>query len=155
MRDEKGREEVLKVYRGHLTLVSLERKSYYSRRNLGRISIDTNFCLSIIVGGSTQSNMVTPRFKDHVKNHDFETIQQSITGVLVHGCGTYIFSHEPWVKGGSRLTCTVLSKTFEKLAVDIPAFKERGLPKTVFIQMDNCSGDNKNKVIFWIFLGSN
>ena len=152
-RDHEGREEILKQFRGHLTLVFLERKSYYSRRYLGRLSLLTLFCLSIIVDGSTQKSMVAPRLKDHAKNHDFETIQQSITAVLVHGCGTYLYSHEPWVKKGSRLTCTVLSKTFEKLAEDIPAFKERGLPKTVFIQMDNCSGDNKNKIIFGYFLG--
>ena len=63
-------------------------------------------------------------------------------GALTHGHGAYVYMGYGQFPEDSNLTATVLMKCLENIA------KEKGhMPPVLYIQMDNCSGQNKNKFI--------
>ena len=56
-----------------------------------------------------------------------------------------MYPHEKFLGGGSNWTLHCLNASLVQLA------KENGdkpLPRTLFLQMDNCTGENKNKYVF-------
>ena len=63
-------------------------------------------------------------------------------GALTHGHGAYVYMGYGQFPEDSNLTATVLMKCLEDVA------KEKGhMPPVLYLQMDNCSGQNKNKYI--------
>jgi hypothetical protein len=69
-----------------------------------------------------------------------------IVGVIVHGIGHWVFVVPPTLRGGSSQTCTILH-TVLKEAFDFLRNNKKPLPAHLWIQADNCGGDNKNHVI--------
>lgn len=60
--------------------------------------------------------------------------------LLTHGHGAYVYMGYGQFPEDSNLTATVLMKCLEDVA------KEKGhMPPVLYLQMDNCSGQNKNK----------
>ena len=148
-KNDRRREEIWLKYRGHLILQALERRSYYDRRLLA-IKYPDEF-LSCIVDGSTQRYHNCPMLDDHTvlsNVGDFAQIKQSLTCVHFHGRETFLFPRVPYHDKGSNWTIQCVSSALENLAKSDP---DKKLPKTLFLQLDNCSGDNKNKYVFGYF----
>ena len=63
-------------------------------------------------------------------------------GALTYGHGAYVYMGYGQFPKDSNLMATVLMKYLENIA------KEKGhMPPVLYVQMDNCSGQNKNKFI--------
>ena len=65
-----------------------------------------------------------------------QQLKAQVTGVLTHGHGAFVYLQYGQFSGDSNLTITVLAKCLEKISP---------LPDVLYLQMDNCSGQNKNK----------
>ena len=142
---EDEREKLIQQYEGHRLWALLEKTKYYERRNCG-IFQKSNF-LSIIVDGATQRVHSIPRFGFFAKNTVQEFLPQSVLAILAHGHATFLYPRVPWVPGGSSFTIQCLSYALETLSKS-ETYKDNGLPPDLFLQMDNCSGENKNKYVF-------
>ena len=59
-------------------------------------------------------------------------------GALTHGHGAFVFLQYGQFACDSNQTVTVLLRCLEHLSP---------LPETLYLQMDNCSGSNKNKYV--------
>ena len=69
-----------------------------------------------------------------------------IVGVIVHGVGHWVYVVPPTVRGGASQTCTILHMVLEE-ALDYLKKEKKPLPAHLWIQADNCGGDNKNHVV--------
>jgi hypothetical protein len=142
-----NQEELAKIeaeFRGHVFLQQFERRAYAYKQMLA-YSESKDF-LSCIIDTSTQFPYHIPYTRQQYKDLDSSTtLKQSLTAVHFHGRDTYIFPSSKFVKGGSNWTIQCLLE-----ALSSEAHKEGhvNFPRTWFIQMDNCSGDNKNKFVF-------
>lgn len=70
-------------------------------------------------------------------------LQTHIVGVLVHGKGTYCMMDFNQVPHDSNLTLNCMLKALMLVS------KDKKLPRKIYIQLDNCSRENKNR----FFLG--
>ena len=70
------------------------------------------------------------------------TLRTHLTGVLIHGSGNHYLLQ--WLHD-CNLTLLCIMSALIKIS------KTRVLPPKLFIQMDNCICENKNKYV-WIFL---
>ncbi len=64
-----------------------------------------------------------------------------VVGVLTHGHGEFTFVDYGQYSDDSNLTASVLFATLKTIA------RKKPLPKVLYLQMDNASGQNKNKYI--------
>jgi hypothetical protein len=69
-----------------------------------------------------------------------------IVGVIVHGVGHWVFVVPPTVRGGASQTCTILHMVLEEAFRILDKAKMKR-PAHLWIQADNCGGDNKNHVV--------
>ena len=67
-----------------------------------------------------------------------QQVKAQVTGVLTHGHGAYVYLQYGQYPCDSNLTVTVLINCLEQI---LP------LPKVLYVRMDNCSGQNKNKYV--------
>ena len=67
-----------------------------------------------------------------------QQLKVQVTGVLTHGHGAYVYLQYGQFPCDSNLTTTVLVKCLEQVSP---------LPEVLYIQMDNCTGQNKNKYV--------
>lgn len=73
-------------------------------------------------------------------------LQVHVVGVLVHGRGIngrqpYVYTCLENIANDSNLTIEVIYRTL----VHIESKSLKPLPKTLYLQLDNCTGSNKNK----------
>ncbi|CAH1239932.1 Hypp5908 [Branchiostoma lanceolatum] len=105
--------------------------------------------LSIIIDGMDQTKTSLPHFMQTTKESEKWKMKMHVTGVLVHTIGVgYAFIDNLRWPHDSNLTCTVLLATLRKVATK---YNNR-LPDTLFLQMDNCWRECKNRFVF-AFLG--
>ena len=71
-------------------------------------------------------------------------IRQYVLGAVVHHRGVYLFRSLDNFARGSNSTIGCLHQLFSVLVDEDGG---RPLPKTVFLQMDNCTRENKNKYL--------
>ena len=69
---------------------------------------------------------------------NMQKLKVQLTGVLTHGRGAYVFWQYNQFSCDSNQTVTVLLRCLEELSP---------LPETLYLQMDNCTGQNKNKFV--------
>ena len=69
---------------------------------------------------------------------NMQKLKVQLTGVLTHGRGAYVFLQYNQFSCDSNQTVTVLLRCLEELSP---------LPETLYLQMDNCTGQNKNKFV--------
>lgn len=69
-------------------------------------------------------------------------LRTHLTGVLVHGTGSFCFFDFLQFPHDCNLTLSCILHTLEHIG------KSRILPPKLFIQMDNCVRENKNKYVF-------
>lgn len=67
-----------------------------------------------------------------------QQLKVQVTGVLTHGHGAFTYLQYGQYSCDSNQTITVLVKCLEQISP---------LPDVVYIQMDNCTGQNKNKYV--------
>jgi hypothetical protein len=131
-------------FRGHVFLQQFERRAYAYKQMLA-ISESKEF-LSCIIDSSTQFSYHVPYIREQYKDLDSSTtLKQSLTAVHFHGRDTYVYPYSKFVNGGSNWTIQCL---LEALSSEASKEGHVNFPRTWFIQMDNCSGENKNKFVF-------
>ena len=130
----------------HLLRAKLERRFYFVRRSHGEF-YNRGEVLSMIIDACDYNKFGLIRTKGRqTKSTDVPVLTQSLQTVLVHGRGIFQYSTRPHVNegGGTNFTIECLMRTFEKLQLQNPSTP---LPAKLYLQMDNCTGANKNK---WI-----
>ncbi len=136
----------------HIRFVKAERSSYYLR--LHRAIKLYPWYMSIIVDGADQQSYRFPYF--HWQSHETQAaagyrVQVHLTGVLVHGVGTFAYTTYDNVKQGTNVTIERLVRTLCTL------FKAgHKIPDTLYLQLDNTSKQNKSRYLFaylgWMIL---
>lgn len=127
----------------HLKQVRQERLRYTEKRQAA-IEKPNEF-LSMIVDGTDQASWAIPHFKQADKMTDsvFKSTAH-LTGALVHGHGMYIYTmNDKWEKG-ANLVIEVIQRTLKKMEITYNG----KLPTTFYLQLDNCSRENKNRFLF-------
>jgi hypothetical protein len=69
-----------------------------------------------------------------------------IVGVIVHGVGHWVYVVPPTLRGGAALTCTILHTVLEEV-FSLLRKDNKPLPAHLWIQADNCGGENKNHIL--------
>ena len=80
------------------------------------------------------------RSKDKCLNDPHLLLGQIFMGCLVHGVGKYMYVGRPHVGKGANFTVECLSRALEAVKAEL---RTKKLPDVLYIQLDNCSGDNK------------
>lgn len=95
--------------------------------------------MSIIIDGMDQKSTSLPGFLVTPKSlSSMWKLPTHITGVIVHGRGHHSFIDFKEVPHDSNLTINVLLQTL---------LKYRSLPATLYLQLDNCGRENKNRYV--------
>lgn len=102
--------------------------------------------MSVIIDGMDQSKASLPHLKKVNKSAaNLWRLRTHITGVIVHGHGSegYVdflqWPHDP------NLTIDVLLRVLKEYLPQIA--KSGGLPAKLYLQLDNCVRENKNKFV--------
>ncbi|KAL5468782.1 hypothetical protein EMCRGX_G029899 [Ephydatia muelleri] len=142
-RDKKSIEDLRAKYDKHLEHVQKERGVYYNHRHKARNN--PNKYLTIIIDGMDQSKTNVPFVCQRTKStQNLWRLQSHITGVLIHTDSSwgkqvlafvdlYQYPHD------SNLTINILIRTLNEL--------EKPLPPVLYLQLDNCFRENKNKFV--------
>ena len=125
----------------HLEYIKMERDYYTSKKDQARL----NPCeyLSLVLDGSDQSAYGIPHFREISKTTaTAHKMKCHLVGVISHG-NQKVFTYtitERWPHG-SNLTIEILQRTLTMLEQD------SRLPPVLYLQMDNCSRENKNQFV--------
>lgn len=117
-----------------------QRQRYYKNRQAAIEAPSEN--LSLIIDGMDQNKTNIPHFVHLAKAaQNLWTLRTHLSGVLVHGKGNFgFFDFLQW-SHDCNLTLTCLLLTLLEIA------KQSSLPSHLFLQMDNCVRENKNKYV--------
>ena len=97
--------------------------------------------MSIILDGMDQSKTFLPRFVQQAKQvSNMWKLKTHVTGAIVHGHGVYGYFDSCQWPHASNMTIHVL--------VNILYMYRDNLPDTLYLQMDNCGRENKNRFVF-------
>ena len=111
---------------------------YYEHRR--KATENPNKYMSIIIDGMDQSKTAVPHFLEQTKStSSMYRLKMHVTGVLVHGQHTYGFFDYGQFHHSSNLTMTIL--------LDVLYMYKDSLPPVLYLQMDNCARENKNKYV--------
>ena len=69
-------------------------------------------------------------------------MRQYLVGAIVHGRNVYFYRHLDVFPRGANVTIEVLHRLFEDTYE-----RYGGLPKRLYLQMDNCWRENKNRFV--------
>jgi hypothetical protein len=69
-----------------------------------------------------------------------------VVGVIVHGVGHWVFVVPKTIRGGPSQTCTILYIVLRKVLRRLSTEGKKA-PAHLWIQADNCGGDNKNHTV--------
>eukprot|EP00058_Branchiostoma_floridae_P020703 XP_002606193.1 hypothetical protein BRAFLDRAFT_92067 [Branchiostoma floridae] len=131
----------------HNDLQMMERRVYWGK--VHRSLDDPSAYLSIIIDGMDQNKTAIPHFVQKTKESEKWKLKTHVTGVLVHGLGqAFAYIDNLRWPHDSNLTCNVLLATLRMVS----RMYDNKLPATLFLQMDNCWRECKNKFVF-AFLG--
>lgn len=118
-------------------IFSAERQNYY--KHTKKAKANPQKYMSIIVDAIDQSKTNLPHFMYESKSmYKMWKLRIYLVGVIIHGVGTYGFFYYFQWSHGSDLTMSILLHCL--LMLD-------NLPKTLYLQMDNCPGQNKNRFV--------
>jgi hypothetical protein len=150
-KNEVTRDRLMRQRRVHLYKMRTERALYYRHRQLARAFPD--MYLSCIADGMDQRKTELPHMAVKSKTMDsilskHGAVRQELMGVLVHGVGRFFYTANEDIASGSAYTIECLARTLQSVAESRADGK---LPPKLFVQLDNCSGENKNKYVFAFF----
>ena len=116
-----------------------EREKYY--KHVTKAKRHPNKYLSVIVDGMDQHATAVPHFlRDSKSTNGAWKLLTRVTGTIVHGRGQHCYVDVNEVPHDSNLTIMVLILILKRYA-DV-------LPKVLYLQLDNCGRENKNKYVF-------
>ncbi|XP_078346095.1 uncharacterized protein LOC144631526 isoform X2 [Oculina patagonica] len=117
-----------------------ERRAYYA--NCLKAELNPDQYLSLIIDGMDQSKTNLPHANCLSKDETYHFLRTHVTGAISHGHGR-IFSYIDLMRWphDSNLTLNVLLQIFVELS------EEGRLPPYLFLQMDNCYRECKNRYI--------
>ncbi|XP_063406405.1 uncharacterized protein LOC134690365 [Mytilus trossulus] len=143
VKDKKSRLVLISMRNEHLKKQSLERQKYY--KHIQKAKKHPDKYLSIIIDGMDQSKTEIPHYM-YVSSmvSCLWKLRVHLAGAIVHGVGIYGFFDYMQYQHGSALTIHVL--------INILWMLKEKLPATLYMQMDNCGRENKNRYLF-AFLG--
>jgi len=131
-------------YEEHLKLVSRER-GFYEDKKMAAKHQPTQY-LSIVIDGMTTSHIpcVRPNTK-HTQN--VSLLKLNVVGLIDHGnFQRKIFYHLSHWKHDFNIVATILEEHFDSIRRT-----QGSLPPVLFLQVDNCFRENKNKYMFGFF----
>ena len=116
-----------------------ERRKYYKHCRKAHQNPDKY--MSIILDGMDQSKTNLPHFQQKSKQTSGNwKLKTHVTGAIVHGQGVYgYFDNCEW-SHSSNMTITIL--------MNILYMYKDSLPPVLYLQMDNCGRENKNRFVF-------
>ena len=95
------------------------------------------------IDGMDQHKCETPRMEDRNKALDrCEVVKNHVVGVLINGKDFFVVSHRDHWKKDPNLTISILFQAFKRLPTPWPPI--------LYLQLDNCIGENKNVNLFFI-----
>ena len=134
------RDAAIRDKKEHIALVKAERQAYYDNRT--DACKDKEKFLSLIVDGADQSSFGLPHFYRKTKDTSGIKIPTKLYGVIAHGRGSYAFTVPPNAPTGVNLTVEIVHRVFQHVLE-----MEGRLPKTLTLQLDNTTGQNKNNYL--------
>ena len=132
-------EELMLLRRNHIKFVTKERASYLSR--MKRAQTAPKEVWSVVIDGADQSEFGLPHFTINTKDTRGESLKVKLIGLLDHGTdrALSLFTLTAQFETGANHLIESLHRWLDRKAEGNP------LPKTIFIQMDNCTRENKNR----------
>lgn len=139
----KGRctEELKRQKATHLDFVRREREEYSRKIDLAK-KYPQDY-LSIVVDGADQRNFTLPHFTSCVKDQRGHGLGVHVIGLLNHRQTNVLrlFTMTKDHQSGANHVIEVIHRFTNEVA------RDSCLPKTLFIQLDNCWRENKNKYL--------
>ncbi len=134
--------EAIKARRSsHLSFISRERMEYQKKRDRTRLH-GNDFC-SLIIDGADQSAFGLPHFTSTPKSQRGHALKVKLVGLLEHRLSNKL----------TLLTMTQEHQTGANHVIEVlhrflsRKRREGNLPRKLFVQLDNCSRENKNKYV--------
>jgi hypothetical protein len=119
-----------------------ERAWYHSKRHTARTNPQTH--ISVAMDGTAQMGSGMPHFMQKIKGDGLGARHKFHTQiVLVHGSGPQVFLGAENIAGDPNWTIDTLYRTLKREEES----REHGLPDTLYLQLDNCSRENKNTYV--------
>ena len=119
-----------------------ERNKYYKHRDKSRSHFSKHKCLSIAMDSMDHGKTSIPKRPRDDKDADgCNKLITHITGVLIHGRDPKAIGYTWYDRfpAGSDVTMTILLDALNRVTGP--------LPPTLYLQMDNCSRENKNQYV--------
>lgn len=126
----------------HICWQQRERNKYYKHREKARNPMTRDKCLSVAIDSMDHGKTSIPkRPRDDKDTEHCNKLITHVTGVLVHGRdpGALAFTWYDRFPASSDVVNTILLHTIYTLDGDIPP--------TLYLQLDNCWRENKNKYV--------
>ena len=125
----------------HLSFVTRERTTYQKKKDRGRL-VSSEYC-SLIIDGADQTAFGLPHFTTATKAQRGHAMKVKLVGLLEHRLQTRLtlMTMTQEHQTGSNHVIEVLHRFLDRKR------KEGPLPKNLFVQLDNCSRENKNKYV--------
>jgi len=139
---------VKNLLQSHIAHTNAERKQYRANAMSALLSPDES--LSIVIDAMDQQKSNLPYMERFPKELDnLERIRNRLIGVLVHGHkpAKHVFHIFENVSSDSNLTLTILLMVIQRVEAAHKA-KGKKLPRKLFLQLDNCPAENKNRYVF-------
>ena len=134
-------DDILQEQAAHHEFIYNERLEYKSKTELAKLR--PLEYLSIVVDGADQSAYVLPHFVFDIKGVNGFGMKVHLIGLLQHAQRHVLnlFTMTDEHQKGSNHIIEVVHRFLNRKATEGP------LPKKLFIQMDNCTRENKNKFV--------
>lgn len=141
------RERLLRELNAHRQSVTLTRQRLAFRSSLARAEPGT--ALFLIADGMDSGKTFSPHVITHFLagkglSEKGRHLKTKLMGVLAEGDAFYGFVTYPHYGGGPNILCSALHMSLVKQAQS----RQGLLPPVLFLQLDNCGGDNKNHTVF-------
>ena len=132
----------------HRAHVAVSKEKYYKHISKSKSVMYVGKYLSIIFDGMDQAKTKLPHLCRLPKCLDKQDqLTTHITGVIVHG---YIHRLITWVDNFPKdpnMSATILLETLKELQSMEEIKVQGGLPRKLYLQLDNCGGENKNSFL--------
>ncbi|XP_071143255.1 uncharacterized protein [Mytilus edulis] len=137
-RNKEVRKQLMQQRDTHLKQQKSEREKYYKHAMKARRNPDKY--LSIIMDAMDQAKTMIPHFTATPKFADgMWKLKTHLLGAIVHGIGAYgFFDIFQWPHGSNLTVSTLMNILF---------MMKDSLPEVLYLQMDNCGRENKNRYL--------
>lgn len=140
--DQRISAPLLSRKRLHDSFIAKERQEYTQKRD--RAKLYPNEFVSLIVDGADQTSFGLPHFTFATKNTVGHAIKVKLIGVLDHGNVNHLslFTLTDEFETGANHVVEAIHRTLQSKHLSVGT-----LPSCLFVQMDNCTRENKNRFL--------